>query len=270
MQREEVRPARTQVHHPRVAEHIADRLRDRILGSHLSDGDVLPKQEQLIEEFGVSAPSLREAMRILETEGLVTIIRGNVGGATVQVPRPDTVAYMLAMVLQTRGIEIDDVAASLGEMEALCAAMAARLPDRSALVARLSARIDESREVLDQDEFVRVGRHFHEDLVADCGNETVIALVGALETLWSAHVEELTNRTDAIAVFADPAFRLRTINAHVAITKAIEKGDATKASRLVRAHMSEPTQHSFMGTGLVVRSSLVRHASADGGTRPVP
>jgi GntR family transcriptional repressor for pyruvate dehydrogenase complex len=270
MQRERARPARAQVHHPRVAERVADRLRDRILGSQLGDGDMLPKQEQLIEEFRVSPPSLREALRILETEGLVTIIRGNVGGATVQVPRPETVAYMLAMMLQARAVELDDVKASLGEMEAMCAAMAARLPDRSALVAQLLARIEESRAVLDDDDYVHVGRHFHEDLVAGCGNETVIAVLGTVETLWSAHVEELTNRTDAIAVFADPAFRRRNLNEHIAITKAIEKGDPARASRLIQAHMTGPTQHRFMGTGLVVRSALVRHASADGGTHPVP
>jgi DNA-binding FadR family transcriptional regulator len=270
MQREQARPARTQVHHPRVAERVADRLRDRILGSELGDGDVLPKQEELIEEFRVSPPSLREALRILETEGLVTIIRGNVGGATVQVPRPETVAYMLAMMLQARAIEIDDVKASLGEMEAMCAAMAARLPDRSALVARLWARIEESRAVLDDDEYVHVGRHFHEDFVAGCGNGTLVAVLGAIETLWSAHVEELTNRTADIVVFADPAFRLRNLKEHIAITKAIENGDPTRASRLVQAHMTGPTQHTFMGKGLVVRSSLVRHASVDDKTRPVP
>ena len=270
MQGERARPARAQVHHPKVAERVADRLRDRILGSELADGDVLPKQEQLIEEFAVSPPSMREALRILETEGLVTIIRGNVGGATVQVPRPETVAYMLSMVLQAKAVELDDVKASLGEMEAMCAAMAARLPDRSALVARLWARIEESQAVLDDDEYVHVGRYFHEDFVAGCGNQTVLAVLGAMERLWSAHVEELTNRTEAIGVFADPNFRQRNLNEHIAIVKAIEKGDAAKASRLVQAHMMGPTQHAFMGTGLVVRSSLVRHSSANGRTHPVP
>jgi GntR family transcriptional regulator, transcriptional repressor for pyruvate dehydrogenase complex len=258
------------VRRPRVAEIVADELRDQILSSDLPDGASLPKQDQLIEDFGVSPPSLREALRILETEGLVSIVRGNVGGATVAVPRPEKVAYMLAMVLQSRGVAIDDVAASLGELESLCAAMAASLPDRGELVATLRARIDESRAVVDTDDYVRVARQFHEDLVAGCGNHTLIIVLGAVETLWSAHVEELTRRADEVAAFADPALRARSLKAHVAIADAIERGDATKASRLVRGHMTDPTQHGFMGTGLVVRSSVVRHASADGGNRPVP
>jgi GntR family transcriptional regulator, transcriptional repressor for pyruvate dehydrogenase complex len=258
------------VRRPRVAEVVADELRDQILASDLPDGALLPKQDQLIEDFGVSPPSLREALRILETEGLVSVQRGNVGGATVRPPRPEKVAYMLAMVLQSRGVAIDDVAASLGELESLCAAMAARRPDREELVATLRARIEESRAVVDEDEYVRVARQFHEDLVAGCGNHTMIIVLGAVETLWSAHVDELTRGTDDVAVFADPAFRKRSLAAHVAIADAIERGDAARASRLVRGHMTDPTQHGFMGHELVVRSAAVRHASADGGTRPVP
>jgi GntR family transcriptional regulator, transcriptional repressor for pyruvate dehydrogenase complex len=264
------RQAKRAVRRPRVAELVADALRDQILSSDLPDGSSLPKQDQLIEDFGVSPPSLREALRILETEGLVSIVRGNVGGATVAVPRPEKVAYMLAMVLQSRGVAIDDVAASLGELESLCAAMAARRPDRGELVATLRARIDESRAVVDTDDYVRVARQFHEDLVAGCGNHTLIIVLGAVETLWSAHVEEFTRRTEQVAAFADPAFRARSLAAHVAIADAIQRGDASGAAELVQGHMTDPTQHGFMGTDLVVRSSAVRHASADGGNRPVP
>jgi GntR family transcriptional repressor for pyruvate dehydrogenase complex len=263
-------PPRHRMRQPRLAEMVSDALRDRILSGELADGSMLPKQEELLEEFGVSLPPIREALRILETEGLVAVQRGNVGGATVRVPRPEKVAYMLAMVLQSRGVAIDDVASSLGELESLCAAMAARLPDRAELVSTLRARIEESRGVIDDDDYVRVARQFHEDLVAGCGNQTLIIVLGAVETLWSAHVEEFTRRTEQVAAFADPAFRARSLAAHVAIADAIQRGDASGAAELVQGHMTDPTQHGFMGTDLVVRSSAVRHASADGGNRPVP
>ena len=67
----------------RIAETVAGELRDRILAG----ADRLPTQDQLVTEFGVSYPSVREALRILETEGLVTVRRGSVGGAEVH--RPD-------------------------------------------------------------------------------------------------------------------------------------------------------------------------------------
>ena len=68
----------------RLAEQVADELRRRILGGELADGSVLPKEDELLLEFPVSKPSLREAMRILEAEGLLRVRRGKLGGAVVR------------------------------------------------------------------------------------------------------------------------------------------------------------------------------------------
>src|SRR6478736_7209435 len=57
----------------RLAEAVADALRNRILNAEYADGAMLPKQEELVDEFGVSLPSVREALRSLETEGLITV-----------------------------------------------------------------------------------------------------------------------------------------------------------------------------------------------------
>ena len=53
----------------RTAEIVADELRRQIIDGELSDGDLLPRQEILVEQFNVSLVSLREALRVLETEG---------------------------------------------------------------------------------------------------------------------------------------------------------------------------------------------------------
>lgn len=246
------------VRQPKVAELVAARLRDRILSGALADGALLPKQDELIAEFGVAPPSLREALRILENEGLVRVRRGNVGGAVVSTPQPQTMATALAMVLEAREVTLADVGASLGELESLAAAMAARRPDRAALVARLRARIDESLAAPDTDAYIAAARAFHEDLVAGCGNETVRVVLGAVESLWSAHVDALTRGTPSTANFEDPAFRRRSQAAHVAIAGAIERGDAARASRLVHDHMGEPGRHPFAAEGRVVRSAVVR------------
>jgi DNA-binding transcriptional regulator YhcF (GntR family) len=60
----------------RTAEIVADELRQQIIDGRLADGDLLPGQKQLVEHFNVSLVSVREALRILETEGLVSV---NVG-----------------------------------------------------------------------------------------------------------------------------------------------------------------------------------------------
>ena len=55
---------------------IVDDLRALIVSGELTEGDSLGHEADLIEHFGVSRPSLREALRILETEGLITVVRG--------------------------------------------------------------------------------------------------------------------------------------------------------------------------------------------------
>src|SRR6185437_7074718 len=62
---------RRQFVQPRVAQMVADVLRTRIVDGELPDGSLLPKQDDLIDEFQVSRPSFREALRILESEGLI-------------------------------------------------------------------------------------------------------------------------------------------------------------------------------------------------------
>ena len=90
------------IRQPRVAELVASRLRDDILTGRLKEGDVLPTQESLFAEFGVSPPAVREAVHILEADGLISVRRGNVGGAVVHLPSAERTAHMISMVLQTR------------------------------------------------------------------------------------------------------------------------------------------------------------------------
>jgi GntR family transcriptional regulator, transcriptional repressor for pyruvate dehydrogenase complex len=254
-------PTRRRLRQPRLADLIADDLRDRILTSEIADGGLLPKQDQLIADFGVSMPSIREALRILETEGLVTVLRGNVGGAEVRLPHAGKVAYMIALVLQSRGVAMDDVAESLRQLEPLCAAMAARRDDRhDDVVPTLRARIEASVAAYDDDdEYVRHARLFHEELVAGCGNETMILMCGALESLWSAHVDHLTRRTAQHEPFTDPAFRSKSVSDHELLVDAIDRGDAEAAEAIAREHFSQPERHGFMVDGGTVMARLLRH-----------
>ena len=110
---------------PRRAEVVADNLRDRILRGEFEDGSDLPKQEELFDDFGVSMPSIREAMRILETEGLITVRRGNRGGAVVHRPQSRTAAYMFGLRAAVGGVPVADLALAMRHLDPLCAAMCA-------------------------------------------------------------------------------------------------------------------------------------------------
>src|ERR1700678_822751 len=116
------------VRQPRVPELIADALRRPILSGELGEGDSLPRQEDLMERFEASLTSVREALRILELEGLVTIRRGNVGGSVVRRPTVEGTAYNLGLLLQSRSTRLADLAETLSRLEPYCARLCAE-PD---------------------------------------------------------------------------------------------------------------------------------------------
>ena len=177
------------IRQPRVAEIVASRLRDDILSGRIKEGDILPSQDTLLAEFGVSPPALREAIHILETDGLISVRRGNVGGAVVHPPSAERTAHMISMVLQTRSATPADVSGALMHLEPICAGMCAAREDRlTEVVPYLEAEIQTQTEQFDNlSRYVPNARRFHEAIVSRCGNEPMILLIGSLELIWSTH-----------------------------------------------------------------------------------
>src|SRR5262245_65866219 len=90
-------------------EIIADEIRAMIVRGDVTAGDSLGREPDLVERFGVSRPSLREALRILEAEGLITVVRGVLGGVVVRAPDVSVTARTAAVLLQSRNVTLGDV-----------------------------------------------------------------------------------------------------------------------------------------------------------------
>src|SRR5262249_16766090 len=90
-------------------QQVADELRSLIVSGQLTEGDSIGREPELVERFGVSRPSLREALRILEAEGLITVVRGVLGGVFVHEPDQRMTARTAALVLQARNVSLADV-----------------------------------------------------------------------------------------------------------------------------------------------------------------
>ncbi|GIH06698.1 GntR family transcriptional regulator [Rhizocola hellebori] len=262
-----------QLRQPRLAEIVAAKLRDEILAGRLTEGDSLPRQEHLFTEFRVSLPAVREAMRILETEGLISVRRGNVGGAVVHLPTPMRIARTISMVLQTRQTTMADVSGALMHLEPSCAALCAARPDRmQTTVPALRGVIEQQKESYDDPaQFAALARRFHETLVETCGNETMIVIIGSLETIWTAH--ESTVWSEATLKENDeptsPTARKSlhaAVRDHEKLVDAIEAGDEARAVRLATAHLAA-TRTSSLDTvkGDVVNTNLLDTLDLNGG-----
>jgi DNA-binding FadR family transcriptional regulator len=229
-----------QLRQPRLAEIVASQLREDILSGRLKEGDVLGNQESILHEYRVSLPALREAMRILETDGLITVRRGNVGGAVVHTPTPLRAAQMIAMVLQLRGSSPSDVSIALRYLEPICAGLCAAREDREAsVVPVLRGLLDKQRESLDNsDEYLRYSHDLHSNIVALCGNEPMIVVIGALQAIWSAH-DSMIWETIADAPDAEDSRNSRraSLRAHEKLVSEIELGNSDKASAVAARHL---------------------------------
>lgn len=223
---------------PHVAELVADELRRRILDGEIPDGEFLPTQDSLHQEFGISRPSVREALRILEAEGLVTVRRGKLGGAVVHIPQPENAAYTLSLILRSRRTSVVDVSAALRFIEPVCAGLCAARKDRHEhVVPRLREVHEAARACIDEpSEFVIVSRRFHEVMVDACGNETLKLIVGTLEQVWSAQALLWAEQHVPEGV-PDRAYRQRGFDDHEILLRFIERGDVDAVTREARSHL---------------------------------
>jgi GntR family transcriptional regulator, transcriptional repressor for pyruvate dehydrogenase complex len=227
---------------PRMAELVASSLRRRIIVGELADGAELPREAELLAEFGVSRPSLREALRILETEGLIRIRRGKVGGGVVQVPTAQSTAYHLGLTLQSRGATLRDIAQARVVLEPACARIAASQDARSrkALAARLNALVDENESCVgDSYAFTEKALEFHAAIVEHCGNTTVALLAGVVEAVWSSQERHWAQRVASDGDYPNPKYQKDVILAHRAVVEAIAKGDADTATHLMTRHLAK-------------------------------
>ncbi len=232
---------------PHLAELIASELRASILHGELRDGGFLPTQDELSEQFDVGKVAVREALRILENEGLATVRRGNMGGATVHTPSPRAAGRMLAMVMEARSVPAGQLAVALEKIEPLCAAMCAENPERStSVVPRLREILQDSAEALHEPvAFTRSARRYHEVLVELCGNQAMVVVVGALEAIWSGCAQDWASRAERSHSYPDLRGRRAALKAHQRITSLIEDGDADAASKLTGEHVHTAQRYSL-------------------------
>ena len=227
-----------QIHLPRLADVVADHIRERIITGELSEGDHLPRFEILLQEFRVSAPSIREALRILESEGLIAVQRGNSGGAIIHRPTHETAAYTLALVLRSQGTDVGDLRQALAICERVCARLCARRTDRNKTVVSALRKSNEMALALIDDEsgFGRQMAGFHGALVRQCGNETFTLVAGALESIFVDHVWGNATSPPTHGAYSTRESRLADLAIHEEITDLIKAGEESRVEQLMIEH----------------------------------
>jgi GntR family transcriptional repressor for pyruvate dehydrogenase complex len=243
----------------RVAESIAADLRQRVLRSTETDTP-LPRQEDLIAEYGVSGPSIREALRILEAEGLITVRRGKFGGAFVHKPNWASAAFAMALSMQGQGITLADLAESILQFEPQCAVACAERSDRATtVVPALEANLAATEATLGQAvRFATTARDFHNILVDFVPNETTRLVVRTMVTVWDIQEQTWAYASQSGGSYPDADSQTEVLKTHKVIAHLVASGDAAGVSKLALAHL-KATQKVVLerfGDRIVDSSSL--------------
>ena len=217
-------------------QQIADELRQLIVSGELSEGDSLGHEPDLVARFGVSRPSLREALRILEARGLISVVRGRGGGIVVHEPNRRMTARTAALVLQARNVSLADVYEARSLLEPTAVRVIASLRSRRAAAAELRRLVDDEMRVIAEPEaFGPANARVHEQLVALAGNQTLSIVAEMLNEIVARAVTAVS-RTGAVG--DSVTTRRRGIRSQQRLVELIEAGKTSEAEAHWRAHMA--------------------------------
>ncbi len=215
---------------PKAADVLAGELRRRIRSGEWPEGLALPTERMLSLETGLSRTSVREALRMLEIDGLLEIRPGRGGGARVRRPRGDELTRQLELFIWGRDIAVEHLHDVRIALEALAAAGAAtqrtagELADLVAKTEAVEAAVDDSKSYLD------ANLAWHMAVVRASHNEL---LIGVMQVLSNA-----IHQATEIDAFDSSDVRQATLEIHRAILQAIGAKDAEAARRRMTRHVS--------------------------------
>lgn len=223
----------------KVSQRLARVIAHEVARARMPEGSALPREHEMAQQYGVGRASVREALRLLELQGVVRVRAGKGGGPEVGHPDGSDLAETMTVALQMQGTKfgaLSDVVIALAGTEAAMAA------SRPAARRRKKGVLDEAlaplAEGMSDDEFLVASRRFHHEVQAIAGNNVLAYLLDALDHLYTGRALALReyhwSREDMLDIHDD----------HAQIAAAIRRGDGDEARRAAEAHMRRQTANA--------------------------
>lgn len=210
---------------PKASDIVADALQRRIVGESMAAGSPLPSESELVTTYGFSRSTIREALRLLETNGLIRIKRGPGGGITVARPDETHVTESLALLLGIEGVRLRDLFDVRKLLEPPSAALAATNADeaqRAALAEFADGTRPASPRAVDWIDF--------HHLVASASGNSLLRVLHSV-------IEEIVRWHSAAEAFS-PNDLAEVDRAHKIIAGHILGGRGERAEAAMLAHLA--------------------------------
>lgn len=212
----------------RAHEAVLAQLQCKILEGELAPGDRLPSEREMMDTFGVSRPTVREALRVAECLGLVAVRHGDPGGPRVLGQPSVGVARVLDGLLSAERTSVAELLEARMVLEGAAARLAAR---PGAELGPLEEAYRAMEQAPDFPRFVEADALFHRRVAEVGGNRLLVVILTALrDPVVRLITERLSGATDVQA-------RAKILHTHGEILKAIRARDGTAADRRSRRHL---------------------------------
>lgn len=243
---------------PKRALVLAGAIREKIVRGDLAPGDPLPVEAALMEEHQASRFIVREAMRVLEVEGLVAIRRGPGGGPRVLRPSIAVAAQAVGIQFQLLDVALLEVWEVRTDLCARAVSELAVSEHRAEAIVGLQVLVARLAGIETSEEFPLRWVELTEELVRLAGNDARYVLVRALHEITESQLLEANRRTDPdIAA----SFRARVVTSCATIVRHIADGDAD----LAEAGFREQSRWKAEGMALLLGDATVVDVFSGGG-----
>jgi len=220
-----------QVNVPRAAHVLADLLREKIFKGELAVGAELPAERDLAERAGVSRATVREALRLLESDGLVITRVGRKGGSEVVQLSVEVVERSLQTFIRGRRIRLDAILETRAAIEGPSAAYAAahRTEEDLDRLELCHERVEKASKDADMQAYLQANLDWHIQVVQAGHNELLVAFMSAI-------AQPIFEASD-LKGFISPQLRVAAIRAHRRVIDAIRERDGEAARRRMERHV---------------------------------
>jgi DNA-binding FadR family transcriptional regulator len=220
---------------PKASEQLADEILDYIVDHGIAPGTRLAPERQMLLDTGRARGTLREALRLLESRGVVEVRAGAAGGAFVRKPQPADLGCAITAVLRLEGASMLDVLTAREDMEV---AALTRAVDRIGVrhLEAMQQSVDHLREhITIRDRFVLEAGRFHQ-IIHEAAASPVLRILN--EALRATQMESTSDYSIG--------YRGRVADEHQQVIDALRAGDARLACGCMRKHV-HTSAHAWAG-----------------------
>jgi GntR family transcriptional regulator, transcriptional repressor for pyruvate dehydrogenase complex len=219
---------------PKASDVLADRLRELILDEGLPEGTPLPTERELVAQSGLSRGSVREALRVLETEGLIVTKAGRNGGSAIRRPTRESISRSFELFLRSHGVRFDALIEAREAVEPAAARLAALHRTDEDLVEMKQIHQELGSLSGNSAKFAKINLKWHLAVVRASKNELLITFVGAISRPIYAATEYQSLNTGEL--------RREVVRVHGRVLDAIVEQDGEAAFRRMQRHIGAYSQ----------------------------